>query len=101
MKEYLKKWLQELNAYTEACGNDRPAAILEQLWYCYSAVNTVDDGLVRQREDALKPIFEALPVETSDDLFDMITDLVTAYQRAAFLEGMQVGAQLTAGLWEY
>ena len=60
----------------------------------------MDDGAVREKESGIAPVFEKLPFEESEELFDRISQLVTAYQRAAFLEGMQVGAQLYKQLLE-
>ena len=90
--------LAELDAYTAKCGNDRPESVLELLWYCYSSAVPVDDGYIKQREDALAPVYEELSAASEDALFELISELVTAYQRAAFLEGMQIGAQLSAQL---
>ena len=95
---YLKQLNRELERYTAQCGNHRPQSALELLWYCYSAANAIDDGQIERCEAALLPIYRELSPASEDVLFDHITELVTAYQRAAFLEGMQIGAQLTAQL---
>lgn len=98
MNPYLKQLNDELDAYTAQCRNDRPESVLELLWYCYSCANTMDDGWIRRCEDALLPVYQELSATSEDVLFDLITELVTAYQRAAFLEGLQIGAQLSAQL---
>ena len=98
MNPYLKQLKEELDSYTAQCGNDRPESVLELLWYCYSCANTVDDGSIRRCEEALLPVYQELSATSEDALFDLITELVTTYQRAAFLEGLQTGAQLNAQL---
>ena len=98
MNPYLEQLKTELDAYTAKCGNDRPESILNLLWYCYSCANTIDDGCIQRCEDALLPVYQELSAASEDILFDLISELVTAYQRAAFLEGLQTGAQLSVHL---
>lgn len=94
MNPYMAQLKKELTDYTAKCGSDRAVSILDTLWYCYSSANPIDDGKIRQSEEVLAPVFEELSVDSSNALFDLITDLLNTYQRAAFLEGMQVGVQL-------
>lgn len=98
MNPYLKQLMAELDQYTASCANVRPSSVLDLLWYCYLSANAIDDGQIKKSEDKLIPVFEELSVMSEDALFEIIAELVTAYQRAAFLEGMQIGAQLSAGL---
>ena len=98
MNPYLNQLKIELDNYTTKCGNSRPQSVLDLLWYCYSCANSIDDGQVQRCEDALRPVYQELTVTSEDMLFDLISDLVTAYQRAAFLEGLQTGAQLCTQL---
>ena len=98
MNPYLEQLKTELDAYTAKCGNDRPESVLDLLWYCYSAANSIDDGYIQRCEEALLPVYQELSTASEDILFDRITELVTAYQRSAFLEGLQTGAQLSAQL---
>ena len=98
MNPYLTQVIAELDQYTANCHNNRPESILELLWYCYASANAIDDGLIKRSEDALLPVFKELSVVSEDTLFELIAELVTAYQRAAFLEGMQIGVQLCTKL---
>ena len=98
MNSYLERLKNDLDSYTTQCGNQRPESVLDLLWYCYSAANAIDDGQIGRCEAALLPIYRELSPASEDVLFDHISELVTAYQRAAFLEGLQTGAQLTAQL---
>ena len=84
----------QLNEYMSACGEESPYSILDFLFYWYSATAPVDDGRILQSETALGPVFEALPMDLSDRLFDRISDLCLSYQRAAFLEGLHMGFAL-------
>lgn len=73
-------------------------SILEFLWNCYSCEHPVYDGKIHEAEKALAPVLEELSVEASDAVFDLVVHLCDCYQRAAFLEGIQVGARLVMEL---
>lgn len=93
--EDLKNILAE---YESRCGIDEPESILDFLWYCYSASSPLDDGLIRDAEEKLEPVFQELSFETSNILFDRISNLCMAYQRAAFLDGLTTGVRLSEEL---
>ena len=86
--------LTAIAAYESECGISTPESILEFLWYHYSCRNPIDDGRLRLAEKNLSPVFEELSMEASDCLTDQIVDLLNAYQRAAYLEGLCTGANL-------
>ena len=94
MKFDITQFKQQLSQYEAACGIEEPESILDILFSLYSAAVPVDDGRIFQSEQALTPVFEALPMEYSDTLFDRISDLCLSYQRAAFLEGLRTGYHL-------
>lgn len=95
MNPYIDQLNRELREYQTKCGSNRCESVLELLWYCYSASNPVDDGRIKAAEGALWPVFEALSYEASNNLFDLVSDLCTAYQRAAFFEGVLIGSQIS------
>jgi len=87
-----------LKEYVLKSGSEEPPSILDFLFYNYLSSIPKDDGRISQCEKALSPVFEELSLESSDRLFDLIADLCAAYQRAAFIEGIQIGFQLTSEL---
>ena len=91
MNPYTQKLLNAIADYESKCGISPSSSVLEALWYDYSCRNPIDDGRLRQAEKNLSPVFEALSMEASDRLFDQIVDLLNAYQRAAYLEGLCTG----------
>ena len=90
MNPYTQKLLNAIADYESKCGIS-PSSVLDALWYDYSCRNPIDDGRLRQAEKNLSPVFEALSMEASDCLTDQIVDLLNAYQRAAYLEGLCTG----------
>lgn len=100
MNPYTQKLLTAIAVYEAKCCIDTPESILEGLWYDYSCQNPVDDGQIKAAEAKLSPVFAALSLENSDQLFDVIVELLAVYQRAAFLEGLRTGAHLIQELSE-
>ena len=91
MNPHTQKLLNAIADYESKCGIS-PSSVLEALWYDYSCRNPIDDGRLRQAEKNLSPVFKELSMEASDCLTDQIVDLLNAYQRAAYLEGLCTGA---------
>ena len=94
MKPIMEKLMTAIADYESKCGILPSSSVLEALWYDYSCRNPIDDGRLRQAEKNLSPVFEELSMEASDCLTDQIVDLLNAYQRAAYLEGLCTGANL-------
>ena len=94
MSQIMEILMNTITDYESKCGISTPVSVLESLWYDYSCRNPVDDGKLRQAEEKLSPVFAELSVEASDCLTDQIVDLLTAYQRAAYLEGLCTGVHL-------
>ena len=92
----IEKLKNDLTQYEEKCGLN--SSVLDSLFNIYQEANPVDDGLIRQREAAITPVFQELSVPASDVLTGLIVDLVTAYQRAAFGEGIHIGFHLSEEL---
>ena len=98
MNDYINKLKEDLAEYEAKSGLPNTDTVLELLWETYFETNPVDDGLIRRRRAALDPVFDKLSLPDSDSLTGLIADLVTAYQRAAFLEGIHIGFHLNEAL---
>jgi len=94
MNSYTQKLLTAIAAYESKCGITEPTSILDALWYDYSCRNPVDDGIIRASEAKIGLVYAELSVEASDSLSDLIVELLESYQRAAYLEGLRMGAHL-------
>ena len=100
MNPYTQKLLTAIAVYEAKCCIDTPESSLEGLWYDYSCQNPVDDGQIKAAEAKLSPVFATLSLENSDQLFDVIVELLNAHQRAAYLEGLRTSAHLIQELSE-
>ena len=98
MNNYLELFHKQLKDYEAKCSPEEPVPVLELLWMCYYQTNPVDDGRIKEVELKMAPAFAALSFDDSNDAFTMIGDLIDAYQRAAFMEGIQIGVQLVKEL---
>ena len=94
MNQYIERVKKELSEYRIRCHRVESESILNLLWQCYLESCPVDDGRIKAAESTIAPVFNELSNVSSDLLSDMINDLCTAYQRAAFLEGIQIGVHL-------
>lgn len=95
MHTYSSQLHKELSDYAKKCGAEETSSILEFLYYNHLSSKPIDDGRISECEKALSPVFDELSLESSDRLFDLIADLCAAYQRAAFIEGIRIGVQLS------
>ena len=98
MNQYLYQLEHELLEFERNHSSKDTISVLELLWDCYFQSKPTDDGRIRQAEEALAPIFDRLNFQDSNAVFDVIDDLCAAYQRAAFFEGIHIGAELAESL---
>ena len=98
MNPYIQQLKKELKTYEILCGKEEDFPILRFLWQSYSCFHPTDDGLIQKCSNALSPIYQELSLPNADTLSYLICDLCTAYQRAAFLDGILVGAHLVEEL---
>ena len=89
MNQYIQKLNAELSTFPYF-----KDSILDLLWEYYSQENPIRNHRIKQLEQKLAPAFEALSFEESTNTFTLLYDLVTAYQHAAFIEGICIGTRL-------
>lgn len=98
MNPYIQQLKKDLQTYETLCGKEDDFPILRFLWQSYSCFNPTDDGMIQKCNTALSPIYQELSLTSADTLAYFICNLCTAYQRAAFLDGILVGAHLVEKL---
>lgn len=98
MNPYIEQFKKEMQSYEKLCGKEDDFPILRFLWQSYSCFHPTDDGQIKKHEAALSPIYQELSLKNADALSYLLCDLCTAYQRAAFLDGILVGAHIVEEL---
>lgn len=98
MNIYIQQLKHELKNYENLCGKEDDFSILRFLWQSYSCFSPTDDGQIQKCSDALSPIYRELSVKNADALSNLICDLCTTHQRAAFYDGILVGVHLVEEL---
>lgn len=69
-------------------------SLLDFLFCCYTEDYPLENEDIRRCYERMEPVFEGLPREDSNHLFQNIAELCIAYERAAFIEGLRVGVAL-------
>ena len=94
----LKLTAEKIRTYFESqqidLSNMGAESLLEFIYQCYSEFHTIDSEQIRACLADLEHFHDALPIEESDRLFNLVADLCIEYERAAFTEGIHVGVQL-------
>ncbi len=98
MNLYISNLRTYLSKHQPNYGAPEISSLLEFLWQSYTTENPIDSDQIRALFDSLGPIHDALSVEDSDLLFQTICSLCIEHERVAFLEGLRIGARLTAEL---
>ena len=75
-------------------------SLLDFIYQCYSEIHSMDNEQIRACFAELERFHDAMPLEESDRLFNLVARLCIEYERAAFTEGIHVGAQLMEELRE-
>ena len=93
---------QRLKAYIEAHPFDPSDSgcetVLDQLFQAYQESHESDPPDIRERFRELDYFLGHLPLEDNNAVFNLCCILCTAYERKAFLDGIQYGAHLMSEL---
>lgn len=91
MNSYIKK----LNAYMQENRNSNdPESILRILVEAYLEEYPITGEQIKLLENKLSPVFECIPLDLSNDLFQAVYTLCWEYGRAGFCEGLRTGLSL-------
>ena len=76
-------------------GGDRNvSAVVDYLAVCYLEDNPISSTQIKAIEGEMEPYYEGIPFAASERLFSLVYGLCSAYQEAAFREGLKVGLHL-------
>ena len=93
---------KRLNAYITAhpfdSGDSDCETVLDQLYQAYAESHESDPTEIGKGFKELEEFLCALPLEDNNAVFNICCRLCCAYERKAFLDGLQYGAHLISEL---
>ena len=94
----MQSFAEALKAYTRAhpfdAGNGDAETVLDQLYQAYAESHESDPPEISEGFKELECFLEALPLDDNNTVFNLCCRLCTAYERKAFIDGLQYGAHL-------
>lgn len=94
----MKDIASRLNAYIQKhpfdSGDSDCETVLDQLYQAYAESHESDPAEIGDGFKELEEFLCLLPLEDNNAAFNLCCRLCSAYERKAFLDGLQYGAQL-------
>ena len=94
----MKPISEALKAYVDThpfdAGTCNCETVLDQLYHTYTDSHESDPPDITALFRELSEYLETLPLDTNNNIFRLTCDLCIAYERKAFLDGLQYGAEL-------
>ena len=98
----MDKIVQRLKAYIETHpfdpGDNDCKTVLDQLYQAYAESHESDPAEIGDGFKELEEFLCSLPVDDNNAVFNLCCRLCSAYERKAFLDGLQYGANLISEL---
>lgn len=94
MNKYIKLLAEHLASQPMEFHDWNADSLLEFLFCCYTEDHPLDNEAIHRCYEKLEPLFEGLPRDASNQLFQNIAAVCIAYEQIAFTEGLRVGAAL-------
>ena len=79
-------------------GDSNCETVLDQLYQAYAESHESDPHEISNGFKELENFLCTLPLEDNNAVFNLCCRLCSAYERKAFIDGLQYGAQLIQGL---
>ena len=96
----MKEIACRMNAYIQKhpfdSGNSGCETVLDQLYEAYAESHESDPEEIGDGFKELEEFLHALPLEDNNAVFNLCCRLCSAYERKAFLDGLQYGAHIMA-----
>ena len=93
---------KRLNAYITAhpfdSGDSNCETVLDQLYQAYAESHESDPPEIREGFKELDMLLEQLSLNANNAVWNLCCQLCTAYERKAFIDGLQYGAHLITTL---
>ena len=98
----MKDIARRLNAYIQKhpfdSGDSDCETVLDQLYHAYAESHESDPTEIGNGFRELEEFLCSLPLDDNNAVFNLCCRLCSAYERKAFLDGLQYGAHLFAEL---
>ena len=99
----MKDIAYRLNAYIQKhpfdSGDSDCETVLDQLYQAYAESHESDPPEISEGFKELECFLETLPLDDNNAVFNICCRLCSAYERKAFLDGLQYGARLVKDLF--
>ena len=100
----MKEIAYRLNSYIQKhpfdSGDSDCETVLDQLYQAYAESHESDPAEIGDGFKELEEFLHTLPLEDNNAVFNLCCRLCSAYERKAFLEGLQYGVHLIRELTE-
>ena len=100
----MDKTAARLKAYIDThpfdSGDSDCNTVLEQLYQAYAESHESDPPEISEGFKELEDFLETLPLDDNNAVFNLCCRLCSAYERKAFIDGMEYGANLMQELRE-
>ena len=98
----MKDIAHRLNAYIEShpldLGDSDCETVLEQLYQAYAETHESDPAEIGDGFKELEEFLHTLPLDDNNAVFNLCCRLCSAYERKAFMDGLQYGVHLFKNL---
>ena len=100
LQEYISHLTSCIASHPPDLGDCDCETILEQLYQAYAESHESDPSEIRAGFKELDTLLEHLPLDDNNAVWNLCCQLCTAYERKAFLDGLQYGAHLMNELFK-
>ena len=94
----MDKLAERLKVYIDThpidLGDRNCETVLDQLYQAYSESHESDPSEIREGFKELVELLGTLPLDDNNTVFNLCCSLCSAYERKAFIDGVQYGARL-------
>ena len=98
MENIAKRLNAYINAHPFDSGDSDCETVLDQLYQAYAESHESDPPEIRDGFKELDAFLEQLSLDDNNAVWNLCCQLCTAYERKAFIDGLQYGAHLITTL---
>ena len=96
MKEIAHRLHAYIQTYPFDSGDSGCETVLDQLYQVYAESHESDPAEIGDGFKELEEFLHTLPLEDNNTVFNLCCRLCSAYERKAFIDGLQYGAHMIA-----